>query len=138
MDTERETKNHQLLEFRVDLLETQYTNILKLVQETHDAVTTMRAKMGDNPFQCSIHSEKLNTHEKRISDIEDAQDESKKFVYKAMGGLAVIVLIISVFIGPSILDWLRPSSKANSTTTHEITIPGTTNKLYFKDVTVGG
>jgi hypothetical protein len=121
----------QLIVYRIEVLEKQYSNILKLVQETHDAVTTIRAKMGENPFQCNVHVEKMTTYEKRLADMELYQAEMekegkelKKWVYKVAGGLTVISILFSTIIAPTVLKELNKP--------HIVQFPGGTNNFTIK------
>lgn len=118
-----------LIEYRVSLLEIQYANILKLVQETHDTVTTIRAKMGENPFQCSIHGERMTQMEKQVQELkgdyakykgeqEEERKEQTKFIYKLMGGLSVVALIFSCIVAPIILEWAKPNTGGSNSNIH--------------------
>jgi hypothetical protein len=129
----------QLLSFRVKLLETQYANILKLVQETHDAVTTMKAKMGDSPFQCNVHAERMNSLDKRLTALEKAEEtsgeekeEQKKFIYKLTGGLAVVILIVSSVIAPLVVSWIKAKPSDEQPHQHTLVVPGSSNTFQIK------
>ena len=96
--------------------------------------------MGESPFQCSIHGERMTTLDKRIDAIEkinetkkEEQDELKKFVYKAMGGLAVIALLFSCVVGPLVLDYIKGPKADSMPTKYELVVPGqSTNRYYLK------
>ena len=114
MGEQKLDSTNQLLEYRISQLEAGQFNILRLVQETHDVVTVMRAKMGDAPFQCNIHAERLSQMDKRISTVENVQEKDtaeqeklKKFLYKTAGALGVILLLFNMFVGPLLLDWMK-------------------------------
>lgn len=126
---------NDLLEYRVDRLEKQFIDLLKLMQETHDAVTQIEARMGKEPFQCGIHAEKIAAFEKRLSNVEDTQsdakkddDKIKKWVYQVSGGLIVVNLIFSCVIAPLVVG----SFSKKESIARTITIPGTTNTFTIK------
>lgn len=112
----------QLVNFRLEQLEKQFTNMHELIQETHDAVTSIKSRMGnDSVLQCNVHAERLKSIEGRLVEIEsDRKDQNKeieslkKFMWKLVGGLALAAVLFNNILAPTILDWLKPKSDASS------------------------
>jgi len=69
----------------------------------------------------------------RNKEVED----QKKFIYKIMGGLSVVVLILSIFVGPMVVNWIGSSSnkvEPNKVHSHSMVIPGSTNVITLHDI----
>lgn len=109
-----EDNQENVLEYRVGLLETQYSEILTLVRQTHDAVTIIQAKMGNEPFRCGLHEQKMETLQDQMQDFQrqlEAKnldiEKLKGYMYRGIGALGIVSIIFSCFVSPLILDAIR-------------------------------
>ena len=103
-----------VLAYRVGVLETQYLEILTLVRQTHDAVTIIQAKMGNEPFRCGLHDQKMEALENRMKDFREQieaknldMEKLKSYMYRGIGALGIVSIIFSCFVSPFILDAIR-------------------------------
>lgn len=114
-----------LVDYRLTQLERQFADVKSLIQETHDAVTRIHAKMGNGfTFQCNVHQERMAAIEQRLVVVEDNDktrlteiNEIKKFIWKVTGGLGIILLLANLFVSPLITESLN-KEVIRSTPTH--------------------
>ena len=104
-----------LVSYRVELLEKQLSELRGIMQETHDAVTEIKARMGGSAtFQCSVHTERMKALDERINSLEvDRKEQSKeidglkRFIWKLSGGLVLASILFGNVIAPYALEWIK-------------------------------
>lgn len=100
----------EVIEYRLAVLEKSAEENARLIREMHDAIITIKARLGEGNMQCGIHNEKMQQFEKRIDGLEKERDAMKKWVYKVGGGMAVVGLIFSNLLAPIAINHFSPSS----------------------------
>jgi hypothetical protein len=112
MTTENKHEEIQLLDYRVGQLESAVKDFA-LIKEK---VLGWDARFGNSVYlQCPVHSERMNSLSERMEKAENSIEGCNKFMYKAIGALVVISIIIQL-VGPLALDYLKPANPVNKPT----------------------
>lgn len=121
MDDKNTNSNNQLLDYRIGQLETKFTALMTIITETHDAVTIIKAKLGDGlSFPCDVHAERLKALNKRVEVLEDSDEKQKKFMWKAIGALTIVGIVVNLVFAPIISNWLTPHQDSGSPTYSQV------------------
>ena len=99
--------------YRVGELEKNFALMQKDLSEIKTMITSWNVRLS-NPLylNCPIHIATMETHNKRLEAVEEDINQIKPFMYKCMGFLAAVQIVVTLFVGPFVNDYLHPAKPA--------------------------
>ena len=103
-----------LIDYRLGKIEEAITS-LNAIKDIVLRWDTNFAQLGASLFSIPVQIERLTVVEKKVGSIETTMEQLKKFMYKSIGAIAVLSIVIQL-LAPMAIDRLK-GEKPNTTQT---------------------